>query len=381
MSDGLLVYGSYGYAGSLITETATDAGHSPTLAGRRSEPVERQATDLGLDHRVFSLDYPDVIENQVADFDAVLHCAGPFSGTAEPMIEACLRAGTDYLDIAGQIDVLETIAEYDREAERADVTLLPGVGFNVVPTDCLAAYLHGKLPSGTHLRLAIDGFGTFSPGTLKSIVEGLSRSGAARIDGAIETLPPAWKTRQVDFGDGPTPAVTIPWGDVSTAYYATGIPNIETYATIPPLAVPMMRRTKPLLPLLRSAPVQRALEGLIDATVSGPTADERAKSTTRIWAEVAEGGESETRSGSSTSDEAGSEPATDGARVAARLQTSDTYDLTARTAVESARRVLADEVPVGFHTPASAFGPDFVLQFDGVVREDVRDGSTAGMRG
>ena len=350
MTDELLLYGSYGYTGALIVETATEAGLSPTLAGRRAEPVERQATDRGLDHRVFSLDHPAVIEAHLDEFDAVLNCAGPFSATAEPMVEACLRTGTDYLDITGEIDAFEALAERDREAEKADVTLLPGVGFDVVPTDCLAAYLEGRLPSSTHLRLAIDGMGTFSPGTLKSIVEGLSRSGAARIDGEIRTVPPAWKTRRIDLGAGPKPAVTIPWGDVATAYYTTGIGNVETYATVPRLAVGMLRRTGPLTSVLGSESVQNALKSVIDATVSGPTAAERARSTTRVWAEV-------------ENDE--------GKRLAARLETPDTYGLTARTAAESARRVAAGEVAPGFQTPASAFGPEFVLEFDGVKREDV----------
>ncbi len=357
MTDDLLIYGSYGYTGALVTETATEEGLSPTLAGRRAEPLERQATDRGLDHRVFSLSHPDVIENQIAEFDAVLNCAGPFSATAEPLVTACLRSGTDYLDITGEIGAFEAIAERDREAEQADVTLLPGVGFDVVPTDCLAAYLGAQLPSATRLSLAIDGLGTFSPGTLKSIVEGLSTSGAARIDGEIRTVPPAWKTRRIDFGWGPKSAVTIPWGDVSTAYYATGIPNIETYATVPKYAASVMRRTGPLTPLLGASPVQRVLKGAIDVTISGPTADERAQSTTRIWGEV----ENE-----------------EGDRTAARLQTPDTYDLTARTAVETARRVLAGEVSAGFQTPASAFGPDFVLEFDGVEREDVTEEATVG---
>lgn len=357
MADDLLIYGAYGYTGALVTETADEEGLEPTLAGRRAEPLERQATDRGLSHRVFSLSHPDVIETHVAEFDTVLNCAGPFSATAEPLVTACLRSGTDYLDITGEIDAFETIAERDREAEQADVTLLPGVGFDVVPTDCLAAYLNAQLPSAERLNLAIDGLGTFSPGTLKSVVEGLSNSGMARIDGEIRTVPPAWKTRHIDLGAGLKSAVTIPWGDVSTAYYTTGIENIETYATVPEFAASVMARTGPLTPLLGSSPVQRVLKGFIDATITGPTADERARSTTRIWGEV--------------TDEKGD-------RAAARLQTPDTYDLTARTAVESARRTLAGEVGPGFQTPASAFGPEFVLEFDGVEREDVSEETATG---
>ncbi|NEU59254.1 trans-acting enoyl reductase family protein [Halorussus sp. MSC15.2] len=359
MADELLVYGSYGYTGALVARTAVEEGLSPVLAGRTAEKVERQATDLGLDHRVFSLQHSEVVESQVEKFAAVLNCAGPFSKTAEPLYSACLNAGTDYLDITGEIDVLEAIAGREEEAEATGVTLLPAVGFDVVPTDCLAAYLHEELPSATRLSLAIDGLGTFSPGTAKSIVEGLSTTGAVRQDGRIRTVPAAWKTRHLDFGRGRKPAVSIPWGDISSAYYTTGIPNIETFATVPEYAAKLMPKTRPLAPVLGTKSVQKALKAVIDAAVSGPSAEERARSVSRIWGEVDDD---------------------DGNRVTARLRTPDTYDLTAKTAVESARRVVEGEVGPGFHTPASAFGADYVLEFDGVEREDASQRSAVGMR-
>ncbi|MFC4449592.1 saccharopine dehydrogenase family protein [Halorussus aquaticus] len=357
MADELLVYGSYGYTGALVARTAVEEGLSPVLAGRTAEKVERQATDLGLDHRVFSLQHPEVVESQVEEFAAVLNCAGPFSKTAEPLYSACLNAGTDYLDITGEIDVLEAIAGREEEAEATGVTLLPAVGFDVVPTDCLAAYLHEQLPSATRLSLAIDGLGTFSPGTAKSIVEGLSTPGAVRQDGRIRSVPAAWKTRHLDFGRGRKPAVSIPWGDISSAYYTTGIPNVETFATVPEYAATLMAKTRSLAPVLGTKPVQKALKAVADAVVSGPTPEERAQSVSRIWGEV-------------TDDE--------GSRVTARMRTPDTYDVTAQTAVESARRVAEGEVGPGFHTPASAFGADYVLEFDGVEREDASQRSAVG---
>jgi short subunit dehydrogenase-like uncharacterized protein len=357
MGDELLIYGAYGYTGALISQTAVNEGLSPVLAGRTAEKVERQATDLGLDHRVFSLQHPEVVERHVADFDAVLNCAGPFSETAEPTYSACLRTGTDYLDVAGRIEVLEAMAGRDRDAEEADVTLLPAVGFDVVPTDCLAGYLQTRVASPTRLTLAIDGLETFSPGTVKSIVEGLSTPGAVRQNGEIRPVPMAWKTRYFDLGQGAKPAVTVPWGEVSTAYYNTGIPNIETYATVPEYVPSVMRRSRRLAPLLGSEPFQSPLKAITDAVVSGPTAEERAQSVSRIWGEV-EGD--------------------DGNRAAARMRTPDTYDVTARTAVEAARRVVGGEVDSGFQTPASAFGPDFPLEFEGVEREDVRERTTVG---
>jgi len=362
----LLIYGSYGYTGSLIARGAVDAELSPTLAGRRAEPVEEQATTLDCDHRVFSLEHRSVVEAEIADADVVLNCAGPFSRTARPLYEACIEAGADYLDITGEIDVLEAIAERDRAAERAGVTLLPAVGFDVVPTDCLAAFLHEQLPEATRLALAIDGVGTASGGTLKSVIEGLGTPGAIRDEGVLREVPAAWKVREIDFGPRLQPTggrtehggageadvrtgVTIPWGDVSTGYRTTGIPNVEVYAAVPERAVWAMRKSRALAPLLRAAPVKRALEAVVDATVSGPTAEERSRNSCRIWGEVLDGDDA----------------------VVARMRTPDPYELTANTAVEAARRALDGEVPDGFQTPASAFGPEFALSFDGVDREIV----------
>ncbi|WP_117594434.1 saccharopine dehydrogenase family protein [Haloprofundus halophilus] len=352
MSTDLLVYGSYGYIGALVARTAVDEGLSPVIAGRRTERVEEQALELGVDYRVFALDHPDVVRRQITDVDAVLNCAGPFSRTADKLRTACLREGVDYLDLAGEIDVLEAAAELDRDAEKGDVTVLPGVGFDVVPTDCLAAHLESRLPSATSLTLALEGLGTFSPGTLKSIVEELPQSGVVRENGALRTVPAAWRTRQFDFGGGEKTGVTVPWGDVSAAYYTTGIENIEVYATVPEFAVSAMQRTRPLVAVAATPPVQRLLMGVVDAVVSGPTAQERAQSANHILGEVEDD---------------------EGNRAAARLKTPDTYNFAAQSAVEAARRVLDGDVSAGFQTPASAFGSEFVLSFDGVEREDVEN--------
>lgn len=348
MDGDLLVYGSYGYTGSLVAQTAVDEGAEPILGGRRAEPLEAQATELALDHRTFGLTQPAVVESRVADVDAVLNCAGPFSRTASPLLDACLATGTDYLDVAGRVGVLEAIAQRDAEADRADVTVLPAVGFDTVPSDCLAATLAADVDDPERLTLAIDGLGTFSPGTLQSIAESLDRPGAVREDGKVRDVPVAWKTRSFDFGVGERTGVTVPWGTVSTAYYSTGIGDIETYATVPDYAARLLRLSRPLGPVLSAGPVRQLLSLAADRLVSGPTPDERARSTARLWGEIAGSGDD---------------------RATARMVTPDTYDLTAATAVESARRVLAGDVEAGFQTPVTAFGADYATSFAGVTLE------------
>ena len=199
----------------------------------------RWPTALGLESRIFGLDDPKAIEAGLKDCAVVLHCAGPFSRTAKPMIEACLHTHTHYLDITGEIAVFEMAATFDAVAKLAGIMVLPGVGFDVVPTDCLAAQLKSQLPTATHLTLAFRGLGRTSRGTtltaLESIVHGRHDSPRGPIDCQC---PAAWKTRRIDFGNGrgPISTITIPWGDVATAYYSTGIPNIEVYIAFKPKA-------------------------------------------------------------------------------------------------------------------------------------------------
>jgi short subunit dehydrogenase-like uncharacterized protein len=350
MSDTLLVYGSYGYTGRLVVDRAVERGLDPILAGRTAEAVERQAVARDLDHRVFSLAEPSVVADAVdgAGVDAVLNCAGPFARTADPLVDACLATGTDYLDVTGEIPVFEALAARDGDAEAAGVTLLPGVGFDVVPTDCLAAHLADRLPGATALSLGFQGLTDVSPGTAHTVVDSLDEGGAVRRDGRIEAVPLAHDVRTIDFGRGPRTATAVPWGDVSTAYHTTGIPNVAVYVPASERAVRLLRLADRLGWLLGSDPVQSLLHGLVDRFVEGPDGDTRRAGRTDVWGEATDG---ETT-------------------VVSRLETPETYAFTARSAVLAAERVLDGDAPDGFATPAGAFGPEFVLDVEGVERTD-----------
>src|SRR4051794_8227576 len=123
---GWMIYGANGYTGELIAREAVRRGHRPILAGRHAGKIEPLANELGCEARVFGLGEP-----QLDDIELVLHCAGPFVHTAMPMVRACLTTGAHYLDITGELGVFEQIFARDGEAKRANVTLLPGVGFDV----------------------------------------------------------------------------------------------------------------------------------------------------------------------------------------------------------------------------------------------------------
>lgn len=345
----LLIYGAYGYTGELIARRAVEQGLQPVLAGRRQGPLRELAIELGLGHRTFDLEDPARVVDSLGDVDAVLHCAGPFLHTAGSMATACIAAGTHYLDITGEIEVFEGMAARSDTARDAGVVLMPGVGFDVVPTDCLALHLKNRLPSATHLTLAFATSGGVSRGTARTSIERIGSGGAVRRNGEIVQVPAAWKTAEFEFGCGRRTAVTIPWGDVATAFHTTDIPNVTVYAALPAKARKMLKWSNRLGWLLGSAPARAWLERKIDQRPPGPDAEARENGRVWLWGEVSD---AETN-------------------VAARMTTPEGYQLTSLTAVEAARRVLASEVEPGFHTPAGAFGADFILGFDSVVREDV----------
>ncbi len=220
-----MIYGAYGYTGRLIAEEAARRGHRPIVAGRNRQRTAAVAEALGLRSRSFELASAEKIRAHLADCALVLNCAGPFSKTAAPMISGALAAATHYLDITGEIACLEAAAARHADAEAAEIALIPAVGFDVVPSDCLAAQVAARVPAPTHLQLAIRFSGAMSPGTAKTMIEMLPHGGRARIEGRIERVPVAWKAQRVPFADGPKSAMTLPWGDVSTTESSSDRPT------------------------------------------------------------------------------------------------------------------------------------------------------------
>ncbi|MHB1038136.1 MAG: saccharopine dehydrogenase family protein [Pirellulales bacterium] len=344
-SENWILYGANGYTGRRIAQEACRRGLRPILAGRNRPAIESLAGELGCEARVFDLVGVEEIARQLAGANVVLHAAGPFSATAEPMQEACLRAKVNYLDLTGEIDVIQSAAARHDRAAAAGIAILPAVGFDVVPSDCLAAMLAARLPSAVRLELAFTGTGGLSPGTAKTMLEGMPQGGRARIGGRIERVPVAWKAMKIPFHGGPRWAATIPWGDVATAYYSTGIANIETYLAMPRAAILALRCSRWAIPWLRSARVQRMLRRRIERRVAGPTPEAYERSRASLWGRVTDG---------------------EGHSVEATLETPGGYPLTVLASLAAVQRVLAGAVPPGFSTPSKAFGKEFVLGIPGV---------------
>jgi len=230
-----LLYGANGYTGQLIAKYAAQYNFQPVLAGRREELIKPLALELNLPYKIIDLDDRGLLTDALRDVKLVVHAAGPFADTARQMIDACLQTGTHYIDINGDISVFEMIKSFDARAKEKNIMLLPGAGFDVVPTDCMALYLKNRLPDATDLKLAFASIGgAVSHGTAMTIVSKLGEGGAARVNGKIIRQPIGKNGMWVNFGEKKLFVMSIPWGDVSTAYFTTGIPAIEVYTAVTP---------------------------------------------------------------------------------------------------------------------------------------------------
>jgi short subunit dehydrogenase-like uncharacterized protein len=340
-----MIYGANGYTGRLMALEAVRRGMRPLLAGRNAAEVEGLAGELGLPARVFTLDDERSVRDALRGLRLVLHCAGPFSATSQPMIRGCLHSGAHYLDITGEISVFENAWGQGDAARRADVVLCPGTGFDVVPTDCLAASLVARLPSATGLSLAFEPGGGMSRGTAKTSVEGLARGGCVRRGGELQRVPLAWKTRRIPFAHGERLAVTIPWGDVFTAWVSTGVPDIEVYLSVPPATVRSLRRLRLVQPLLGLGWVQGLMKRRIDRRGAGPSDERRASTRTEVWGEVT---------------------SADGRCVQGTMTTPNGYELTVTASLGIVEHLLKADVEGGYYTPSLLVGADFAAGLPGV---------------
>ena len=340
-----MIYGANGYTGRLSATDSVRRGMRPILGGRNEAAIAQLAEELGLEFRVFTLDDTDQVRQAINGLKLVLHCAGPFSISSQPMISACLAEGVHYLDITGEIQVFANAHQQDEQARHADVVLLPGAGFDVVPSDCLAASLVDALPAATKLQLAFEAAGGPSPGTAKTSIEGLGKGGWIRRDGKLKKVPLAWKTRTIPFAHDERTGVTIPWGDVYTAFISTGVPDIEVYMSVPPATMANLRRMRWFQPLLCLRPVQSFLKKRIEKKISGPSEQGRVDSYSQLWGEAR---------------------SADGRTVSATMTTPNGYDLTVTASLGIVEFLLQNDVEGGFYTPSLLMGADYAASLPGV---------------
>ncbi|AEM85952.1 saccharopine dehydrogenase family protein [Streptomyces violaceusniger] len=326
----LLVYGATGYTGKLVAEHAKQSGLDVVVAGRNRERVTALGKELGVESRAFALDDPQILHAALDDITVVLNVAGPFRHTARPLMDASINAGVHYVDTTAEYDVFAAAHSRHTEAQAAGVMLMPGAGWDVVPSDSIATHTATRVTDPVSLRLALkllsatpeeaQGLNLFSRGSIISATEGIGDLGVlVRTDGDIVALPEP-KVASFDFGDnGPEEAVSASMGDLITSHFATGIPSIEVY----------VQAGQPL-------PIDLDLSALPD----GPTAQEREVGRSKVVAEVT---------------------GRNGSVARSIIDTPTGYRYTQLSSVEIARRVLAGSFTPGFQSPSSAYGPEIAL--------------------
>ncbi len=349
-----MIYGATGYVGRATAALAVERGLQAVLAGR-SDRVRAVAEELGAEAVVVEVDDAAGLQAALADHPVVLNCAGPFRHTYRQLFEACLATGTHYVDITGELVVLEAAAAADAAARAAGVMLLPAAGFMSVPGDCLAVHLARRLPTASRLRLAgwMEGPAALPPGTAQTAVEpaAYQSSRLHRVDGRIVEADPR-PSCEVDFGAGAQRTMLFTAPDIHLAFTSTGIPNIEVYLASSPEEVKQLDLLERLRWLLRFRTIRQLITRQIP---TGSTAAERAASAAHIWGEVADD---------------------EGNRAIGLIHGPEAGLVwTSRCSLDVVAHVLAGDAPPGYQTPATAYGPDLVLEADGVTREDIAEQS------
>ncbi|WP_296620491.1 trans-acting enoyl reductase family protein [Marivirga sp.] len=345
----ILIYGANGYTGKLIAREAKEKEIPVELAGRNTEAIKKLSKETNFPYHIVKLTEKENLEKLLEGFHTVIHCAGPFSETAIPMVEACIKSKTNYLDITGEIWVFEDIMKYHEQAKKANIALIPGVGFDVVPTDCLARYLKEKLPTATSLELAFVGSKTgMSRGTAVTMAKNISKGGFIRDNGEIKNVPLAYEVKEIEFTHRKQWSMTIPWGDLMTSYHQTKIPNIKVFSGASLKMINKIKKFRTLKFLLGIAWIQKLVRRKIENSVTGPSDKNLETGKTYVIGTI--------------TDESGKSFTTE-------LITPEAYFLTAKTALTSAIK-LEESTLNGYLTPAQAFGIDFIMEFENVERID-----------
>ncbi len=345
MPNKFLLYGANGYTGQLIAKLASSYNLQPILAGRTEANIKPLADELQLPYRIVDLNDTAALQELLSEVKLVLHCAGPFADTAKQMITACLQTGVHYSDINGDIGVFEMLKKYDAAAKEKNIMIMPGVGFDVVPTDCIALQLKNKLPTATHLKLAFASVGGgLSHGTAITMASKIGEGGAVRENGKIVRKPLGQKGMWVQFGSTKLFVMSIPWGDISTAHFTTGIPNIETYTGIAPKVYRLLKLQWAFNWLLRTGFIRNIIKKKIKSKPAGPSDEQRKNSNSFVWGEAINAA---------------------GKKVTATISCYDGYTLTAHSSLIITKKILEGNFKPGYQTPAAVYGENLIMEVPG----------------
>ncbi len=315
-----MLYGATGYTGTLIAQRGLECGHHPVLAGRNAPAVTALAERLGLPYRGLSLDDPTALQAGLAGVDLVVNAAGPFLHTAVPLAGACLKAGVHYLDISNELQVFRALYDLDQQANQAGVSIIPGVGFGVVATNCLARHVSERVSGAEHLEVASRvASAQPGPGAAATMQENLPHGGWIRQAGQLAPKEFFTGVTTIDFPDGPCEAMPVPTGDLEAAFHTTSAPNVVAYAVSPPV-------------------------------LDSPDGEALVPSAYRSFGWARATGH-------------------DGTKAEAWLETGDSYAFTPAAAIRAVEETLGGSRR-GALSPAAAFGTDFAFTIQDTTRID-----------
>ena len=346
----VLIYGATGFTGRAISIQAKRSGLDILLAGRN--PDNLKPLSKAIDVPYLAADVRDCAQLDKATSAAgvVVNVAGPFQDTAAPVLESCMRTQAHYLDVSGELSSFLLCQRYHQRALERGIMVMPGLGFVVAPSDCLAAYLKQCMPDAETLRIAFSRVDLVSRGTMRAMLGMVRKNVCIRRHGELVMLPVGQLERRFDFGQGGRTSAALSWADLVTAYESTGIPNIETYAEMGPWLRGAYQLGAWYAEPLRMVPARWASEMLLRVWPEGPDEKTRAGKRRVIVAEVENRGRW---------------------LRSARLTLPDGYTITPPIVINALQELAKGQVRTGFSTPAQVFGADFILGCPGVSRSDI----------
>lgn len=341
----IIIYGAYGYTGELIALEFINKNYKILLAGRNEDKLKALSLKTGFDYSTGDLNNKTQINELFSQAYLVINAAGPFINTCVQVVEACIESKTHYIDINGDIKVFELIKTYNQKALNTGIMLLPGTGFDVVPSDCLAVKLKKLMPDAINLNIAFATIGGgVSHGTALTVAGRLGEYALKRENGKLKPVLMGKHSMWVDFGIMKKFVMSISWGDVSTAHFSTGIENIETFMAVKPKVYNLLKFQIAVNWLLRTKVVKNILRKNIDKNISGPNEESRKKGFSLFWAETQNN---------------------EGKTHTLKLKTLEGYTLTAKASVLIAKKITDNSFKPGYQTPASTYGENLIFEIEG----------------
>jgi len=151
------VFGATGRTGRFVVSELVRRSMTPIAVGRDSlKLVECGFAERAIEVRRATVDDADSLDRAFEGVAAVINCAGPFLDTAHAVASAAMRAGVHYLDVtAEQASAQATLGTFDEAARRADVLVVPAMGFFGGLADLLVTAAMGSWDVADDVRIGI----------------------------------------------------------------------------------------------------------------------------------------------------------------------------------------------------------------------------------